>query len=341
MNKLNNKNLILGIIKGYDFEKIKPFVISLKKTGYKGDLCLFYSEINKKTCNILLQYGIRLIPFENGFSFIKNVVNINNNLSLQNYNRISICFLRDILYYTYLQKHRRNYSNVMLTDVRDVIFQRDPFDFKYKKGLNCFLEDKRMKINTSPINSRWMVKAFDENILKEIGNNYISCAGIVIGSISDILNYLKKMLLYINQKNINECMDQAIHNYLIYSNQIEDIELFENENGPVLTLGYKKKETIRFNEEYLILNNNGYVVNVLHQYNRHLELTERLYKKYHIKFFPREKVLTRLLNFGRDSEYMERFGIHGINKIIEFLERFGIKGAIRNKLLKKFKIHGY
>ncbi len=48
--------------------------------------------------------------------------------------------MRFILYYEFLAEHRGEFENVLLTDSRDIFFQRDPFADNLGPGLHCFLE---------------------------------------------------------------------------------------------------------------------------------------------------------------------------------------------------------
>ncbi|NVM05308.1 MAG: hypothetical protein HWN67_23525 [Candidatus Helarchaeota archaeon] len=318
MNDTENKHLILGQINGFD---IKPFILSLRKSGYKGDVCFFVSEKNIQKHNYLRQYGVKLVKSKDEYPFITDISDVNNILPKLPYNKMAHVCSRFVMYYLYLSKYGKNYSKVMLTDVRDVIFQHNPFDFKFNKGLCCFLEDKRVKINTSEINTKWIREGFGEKVLAEIGHNCISCAGITIGETSKIMNYLKKMVDYLTQGGGTSINDQGVHNYLIYTNQLNDLELFENEKGPVLTLGQTKKGTIHFNNEGLIINDNGDVFNVIHQYEAHIELFKQFYKKFKLNYRI-NSIKIRLKNLLRKLDFLRKLFPPQIKKFVKrrFLE---------------------
>ncbi|MHA1381581.1 MAG: hypothetical protein ACTSRG_24705 [Candidatus Helarchaeota archaeon] len=282
MDKIK-KNLILGAIKGYNIQQLQPFIFSLKRSGFKGDLVLFFSDISTKTYKYLYKQGVKLIPFNDNFPFI-NVSNINRILPNISFNKISIECSRYIMYFIYLSKNLKKYSMVMLTDVRDVVFQRNPFDFSNNNGICCFLEGKRTWINKCAVNSNWIKFAFGKKGLDKIGDNIISCSGVTIGETSKIMDYLKKMITYFTQIRLKHGIDQAVHNYLIYTNQLEDLELFENEKGPVYTIGHKAKEKIKLNENGLIINENGNVVNIIHQYDRRPFLIKYICKNNNINY---------------------------------------------------------
>lgn len=254
-NRNKNRNVILGSVSGLNIEYIKPFISSLKKSGFNGELCLFIDRVSDNTIDYLskynTQYEINLSPFHID----------NRNISIHCY--------RYILYQTYLSDNK-DYSNIMLTDVRDVIFQNDPFDFEFS-NLCCFLEDKGKTINSCPYNSSWIHNAFGADTLKEIGSYNISCSGVTVGSYSSIIPYLDKMAYFINKlgSNANTTgIDQGIHNYIVHKKLI-DYKFFENLDGPVLTMGYTDPKSLHFKNDGFIINNNGDIINILHQYDRH------------------------------------------------------------------------
>ena len=80
------------------------------------------------------------------------------------------------------------FQNIFLCDSRDVYFQSNPFDFPYKSDINFFLEDK--KIKECPINSKWILRTYGEQIFNEIREEIIMCAGTVMGTQEKIIEYL-------------------------------------------------------------------------------------------------------------------------------------------------------
>ena len=255
MRDYQKKGLILGVVSDYTLKNILPFIKSLEKTTFEGDLCLFIPKISKEKNQQKLQYqnfykilrahGAILIEFEDKYPYITKFAEPTNLLPKKPHTRMARVSSRFVMYYLFLSHFKSVYSRVLLTDVRDVFFQKDPFEFNFNSGLYCFLEDKRMLISTCKYNSKWMKNAFGKKVLKEIGKKYISCAGVTIGDTSSILDYLTKMINYLTQINARKWgIDQAVHNYLIYTKQLNDLKLFENEQGPVINLAYKKLNTI-------------------------------------------------------------------------------------------------
>ena len=75
-------------------------------------------------------------------------------------------------------------------------------------------------------------------------------------------------------------MDQGVHNYVVRTHLTEEVEFFANETGPILTLNHVDPQQVRFDAEEQFLNAEGAVVNVVHQYDRHPELMQRVLERF-------------------------------------------------------------
>lgn len=254
------KNLVMGAVSGYDFSLIRPFVVSLRKTGFAGDICLFASGITDRTRHYLQLLDVQVVtlPQEEQFS------------------GMAISITRFMLYQAFLARQDMDYEGVMLTDVRDVLFQLDPFAFDLSGKVCCFLEAEEKRIIDCPMNSEWLRSKFGNTVLAGIGHNPISCVGTIIGGQPQVQAYLKALLEYLTPPFTIPGDDTAVHNYLIYMRQIPEVAIFANEDGPVITVGYKSADTLSFDGSGLLLNAAGKIVNTIHQYDRHPQLSEKL-----------------------------------------------------------------
>ena len=304
------KNLVMGLAKGYQYELIRPFFASLRNTGYSGDICLFHSDLDERALRSLTDYDVDLVPFTMGtvnlllkrvyiFSLLENIyrsplkylypvhklyyglVNRFSSRRKEEKNLLkcriaaktfNVYCVRFPLYYLYLARHRDKYARVMLSDVRDVVFQRDPFDFEFEEGLCFFMEDDREPMKNCPYNSTWLRTGYGEDALREVGEEIASCSGTTIGSTGAVMHYLELMVDHMLRLESHPAgMDQGVHNYLLYKNEIKNVKLFPNRLGPVFTMGKTVDLLTQFNAEGLVLNKDGTVAHVLHQYDRHVE----------------------------------------------------------------------
>jgi hypothetical protein len=273
------KNLILGILDNYSFHQVQKFFLSINKTGYKGDIVMLVgSKTTPGTIKKLRKLGVNVLLFPDLGSLPADSVAAKKFKFPQPINYFNF---RHYLYYDFLLRHKDEYKYVLLTDVRDVYFQRDPFDFAIGNGLYCATEGKTKKIRDCSFNGRWVEFIYGKEGLSDIGNNIISCAGTTIGTTEIILDYLAEVLSEIEKlADAKTAIDQAIHNYLIYKHRLNDVKFLSNDDGVILTLSYEHNYVI--GEDDLVRAPNGRVVNILHQFDRMPDLkplSDRLYRK--------------------------------------------------------------
>ena len=204
---------------------------------------------------------------------------IDPSLSVRITKDISINNYRFLLFLDYLLKNKNEYDNVMMTDIRDVIFQVDPFLSLFEKSICFFLEDSSMTFKHSVTNYEWSVeangKAFTDSILEKT----ISCAGVTIGFVTSVIDYLYNMQESLKDRKILKWgIDQGIHNGYLYGNRFESVKIFDNSNDFVCTLGACRSYNLNKNIE--VTNNKSEIYSIVHQYDRISELFLIIKKKF-------------------------------------------------------------
>lgn len=245
------KTLILGLAAGYHYGDVRPFLASLDQVGYSGDRVLFVSDTTRNLDRIH-SHSVTTIPIERATG-CENVP----------YNG-----LRYFSYLNYLESSER-YDRILIADVRDVIFQQDPFSFPWAKGLNCTLEDRNATIGGCPYNAHWVREHLGPKMLTTLADKTVSCSGTTVGDYSTMVDYLRSMTRYLTPPPTANRMagyDQAIHNRLVHTGQIHPMTLHDN-NGPILTLGQTQGEPT-INEAGIVLNEAGTPAHIVHQYDR-------------------------------------------------------------------------
>lgn len=255
-------NCILGLAAGYHYGDVRPFLASLDRVGFDGECVLFVSQTTRDLDRIET-HGVTLVPFERPAGL----------------DHVSYNAYRYFLYLDYLEANE--FNRVFISDVRDVVFQRDPFDGPWVEGLNCTLEDRRMTIGKCPYNSHWIRGHQGREAVASVADGPISCSGTTLGDHGAILRYVKTMTKGLVPFGGGEQMggyDQGLHNVLLHTGGLGEVALHDN-TGPILTLGYTEGEP-RLNEDGLVLNEQGEVAHIVHQYDRKSTLFKTIRKRF-------------------------------------------------------------
>ena len=264
---INNKNLILGAACGYNWDDLKIFVKSLRKFLNCRVILIFEEDLNKTLKNKLKYYKIEyLIYKETIYKKIPGLINSKSDVGQRRYGM-----------YEYILKNIKKKPNkVLLTDTRDVVFQKDLFQNKFHKSINFFLEDEQI-LNDSR-NSRWLERTVGYKEYKKIKKNKISCSGTTLGNFNQILKYSslmnKYLFLYPYKRPLRHLLilkkvepyDQGVHNYLIYNNFFKNMQLHENKFSKICTTAYMRK--FLFNKKGQLINIKKEVYSLIHQYDR-------------------------------------------------------------------------
>lgn len=280
----------MGLLSRISLEKARPFFLSLEKAGYKGDICLFVSELDAATQAFLRARQINLIPFRKAYlkpkwarlaSLAKVFLRRWQCARLDE--QFGLAFMhphcaRHVYCHAYLTECGAGYDQVMLADIRDILFQNDPFAFDIPEGLSVFMEDASQTIGTCPFTSSWIRHGFGRAVLKELWNERIFCSGAIFGTPMAMRDYFAQVLQLYYMRKTGRTIDQGTHNYILYKQPPPKVHRFENDDGPVLTMGYIDPASLHFNGRGLLVNSAGRAFNTLHQYDRHPELAQRLLK---------------------------------------------------------------
>ena len=186
-----------------------------------------------------------------------------------------------------LQTKSDMFDNVFICDSHDSLFQKDIFAYMNNSnpGLYAFMEDVRMTIGTCPINGGWIKACYGENELTKLFNKSISCAGTVLGTWSAIMSYLSVMEIEV-LTTYNGCKgteaDQGLHNYIVHNNKIPNTTIYQisHEYGFLGTLGYA--QWLKRNQFGLVLNANGSIYAVIHQWNRSKQMVAQFKREYQL-----------------------------------------------------------
>ena len=330
----NQKNLIIGLIKGYTWQIIKPFFISLISAKIQNyELVVFVDKLSEETLDKIKLCG----------AIIKDIPE--KNLGFQN-----LVKYRWKLFSDFLKENKDKYNLVFATDVKDVIFQKDIFKYynSSKPFISFNLEDTTLR---NPLNKNW-VKNFcktNEEYFK-IADEQVISEGTIISTIDKFIEFADTLWQEIsNLSNIN---DQGAINYLIYYKKLlNDSIIISDNTGPIMALGVTGTNKILLDSNNNVLNNKGKIAAVVHKYDRKPDIVRKINKKFN------DDVLNTHLNIDKtkkenknNDEYKEKIEKNKRIKIIRKIILFSfiiismlcltyIKGK-KSGLFKKSKKEG-
>jgi len=184
-------------------------------------------------------------------------------------------------YYEYLNSRADKYDYVMLSDSRDVFFQRDISKYPFDPRIDLFFAEEEKLIKDCGINSGWILDLFGSAALEELKQKVVLCSGTTVGRTHAITRYLSVMNDYVTKVedefhqrfgNLGG-IDQGIHNYIYYKNQLSDltVKTMHNNENLFYTIGHvagDDKNRPFLNDESHFINENGQLCYCVHQYDR-------------------------------------------------------------------------
>jgi len=297
----NQKNIIIGSATGYKPELISDFINSLNKTDFKGILFLIiYAEqlkeyeqafshierfkVNFKVSNIgkfksKSKYS-GLYRFKNIRNIVKQILNLtvseNNTASkIRGLKIVGYPHVSRFFEYQEILKSDTTIQNVLLTDVRDVFFQSNPFE-NIEKGLFVGMENPAFSIETEEYNKKWIIDAYGIDFYNEVKTNQVSCSGVTIGDYQSIDTYVDKMIEEFckqpYKKMSERIYDQAMHNKLLLCKQLETVHYCQPFKSRIVTLGLYPFSQILMNSTGLIVDVDNQIISIVHQHDRHPEI---------------------------------------------------------------------
>ncbi len=265
--------IIFGCITKYSPTDIKPYVESIEKSGFRGNKMMLVYDVPQKTIDYLKSFGWDLF----GSTLEEHII---------------IQRFRDAY------KLLENFQNetIIWTDVKDVIFQKDPTSW-IEKNMNkeilslseCikFKDDDWATVNAGtsfPIEWEWLQ------------NKTSCCAGTIVGKGYALRDLFLEIYHWSKTgSNPDQLADQAAYNILINLNHFkENVQFVKQEEGLATQLGtvlIKKEQfgdtllepTPIITDDFVITNQKGEVFPIVHQYDRNSQLKQKVEEKYRVE----------------------------------------------------------
>lgn len=228
------KDVVIGAITNYDFDKIKPWVNSLDRCGFDGVKVMLCYNIDFATVEELIKRNYTILAFGKNEEQKRYEYNID----------FSIVVERFLHSWYFLKRLEGEYRYLIATDVKDVIFQTNP-----SKWLEDNIGDKQINVACESIrykDEEWgnhnIFKAFGPLAHDTLKDNLIFNAGTVSGRFDTMLDLFYNIYLLCNGTSHRieggGGPDQAALNILLNMKPYKDITNFAmSEDGWAAQLG--------------------------------------------------------------------------------------------------------
>ena len=216
------KDIVIGAITGYSFDKIKPWVNSLDQSGFDGVKAMLCYNIDYDVAEELVKRNYTILTFGR-----------NEQERKFEYNReFSIVVERFLHLWYFLKKLEGEYRYVITTDVKDVVFQTNP-----SKWLEKNIGDKKINVACESIhykNEEWgnhnLFKSFGALLYDVNKDNLIFNAGTLSGCYDTIVDLFLNIFMWCNTTNHyiegGGGPDQAALNIILNMKPYKDITKF-------------------------------------------------------------------------------------------------------------------
>ena len=264
------KLVTVGCITKYTIDDIKPYVNSILRSGYTGRKIMIVYDVTKETMQFLTDKGWEVYQG-----------NLKQHVILQRFADVSA--LLDSI----------DDDIVIWTDVKDVVFQDDPFGWLvYNKEKPIIATSEAIKL----IDEEWANVNCGTSFPTEwehIKHHPSYCAGVVVGDrlhMRDLFNEIYRWTF--TSQNKEQLTDQAAFNVIIHLQHVSNNIQFANQNNGLavhMGISWVKRHILQHKvlEEPPFVTEDGTVVNldgmpwpIVHQYDRDPKLKQLIINKY-------------------------------------------------------------
>jgi len=281
----DTRRIVMTTGTGYRAEQCFHFLCSLRNSGYTGDIAFFTDNAPADLQELFKRFQVTAVPIQQPLLKRRHsslyptlarpmrAKHFPGSKFVELYkNWLPIPSTRFIAYRQYLQNLSSWYDECFVCDVRDIIFQTNPFDTTDQSPIAFYEEHAAHKLCNCQYNRPWIEEAYGKKAVATWGQNTAICSGATHLRGEGIFTYLDLMVEHIKQTNTTTPgVDQAIHNYIGYNLDVPGLRIIPQTQAQVLNIGTTPFDQLAFNSDGLLLNAQGQLAAVVHQYDRHGE----------------------------------------------------------------------
>jgi hypothetical protein len=276
------KDCIVGCATNYDWSKLKYWVNSINASGFEGDKVLVLMNCDKDTVQKVTDAGFSIIAFNQ---------DAEGNLTYQS--QLMVHVERFIHIYKLLKDNLYRY--VITTDVKDVIFQKNPstwLEENLSDKEDLVFASESIKYKDEPWGRENLTQCYGQGIYEDFKNNTIFNVGVLAGRGYAMRDLVLQLFLNCLNRPI-PIVDQAVFNVMISRHPYLNSSMYTtSETGWACQLGTTADpskidsfrpfllEPLPKLENDKIVTSTGIEYTIVHQYDRVPEWKKVIEAKY-------------------------------------------------------------
>lgn len=219
------KDLIIGGASNYKYDDVKYWINSIKKSGFEGDITLVVTNIALTEIEKIAEKGVNILAY--------GQKDADGNYSSNS--QMPPHVERFFHIWNYLNTTQEEYRFVITTDVRDVVFQKNPtaflenaFDIDY--GHELVAAGEGLVYEDEPWGNNNYMQAFGPFFHNIVKRKEIYNVGVIAGR----HNIVTDLLLLLLQLSVNRpipIVDQAVYNFILNMRTFYSITSFHSNNS--------------------------------------------------------------------------------------------------------------
>jgi hypothetical protein len=233
----DHSDMYIGCFERYGWDQIKYLVNSLDRSGFTGRKVMILLGADKATLEKLASKGWKAVPFgkrDAGGNYVREHVDL------------PVHVLR-FFYISYLLERlpeNQKPDYVITTDVRDVIFQKDPFAAlrnyaRSHPSLALIASSESMRYRDEPWGNQNLLETFGPFLYEKYKNCEICNVGVLAGTLQAIQE-LSQTIFELSIRREKTVVDQAVFNFIVHQKTFSsNILKLPSEAGWAAQLGAK------------------------------------------------------------------------------------------------------
>jgi hypothetical protein len=277
---------VIGCSTNYDWAKLKYWINSINESGFTGDKVMILMNCDKETVSKVSDAGFDIIGF--GQDDKGNLV-YNSNMMVH----------VERFYHIYQHLKNKDYRYVITTDVKDVIFQKNPsewLEMHLPEGHDDLVfSSESIKYKDEPWGDQNLRETFGTQIYEDFKDNTIYNVGVLAGRGYAMKDLMMNIFASCLGRPIKIC-DQSTFNFLISQHPyLKTSKYAQSEDGWACQLGTTADpskieqfkpfllEPLPKMEGDKVVTSTGIEYTIVHQYDRVPEWRKVIEEKYNDK----------------------------------------------------------